>query len=800
MLIQELFQIMDLFEGYCNRDEEFNYPKFARDFPERKLDVELGGKEVWLTSHAVCRLNETKRHIPDEVIIHALQDAYKKSKLRFDKLPIWARYSNKDTDQLYITVHGWPAQIVLQNHGDRYYIRSLYRGDRQFNPENPDVKQNQTHVFSLPDKHLPSVAVQKLPDIANMHVRYSLGAWLRKNAKQHPGENYLIKIETDLINKIFAMISASDHLQSVFKNNDKIEIKTRVDNPFYKQGQVNSKKTISFHLILQKSVDPKTNEPFLSLTRMGYDMLASDVSKDAQIELGNITNITNIKTVSEPPPIRPIKPQGAADRFGSGRSTASKEDRLKYATAESVLLEYDEKKIQSLESLYTQRAKDPSAPRTQTIKQLADHVEQDLGIKSGEIVFWILHKYLKPQGANQYGINRWEDVKSRVIPNLRKFEILKNKKKIPPEQRDLNRLKSLSELEALVDQFDEQDLQSQGQQSKSVEQQMYQNRDAKLIHDDAQIKVVQPLTEKGSCYFGINTKWCTAGKEDNMFHKYAPGGPIYIVLIKKENRRYQFHWCLTVEHYLQDVDLTSPDMQEHVNNLKDHQSQFMDEQDKPINPNELADQHPVLWQVFGPIAQKNNSLILNPDPSLALQKSEVARNPELIKYIKNPSLAVQALAVAHDPAAIRYIKTPDPALDKHADVIRSRLEKEQKAARDAAKAAEEVKKKQERRDRLLRTFKKEIMQSDMSDTLDYYVGEIQAKTQNQVFDTLDQKQLNQLIQLQRLRLQDKLTQDDVYKAVQSGVINADQAKHFRKYPTAASLPGRETISGPSRRS
>ncbi len=335
-------------------------------------------------------------------------------------------------------------------------------------------------------------------------------------------------------------------------------------------------------------------------------------------------------------------------------TTTSEAHDMKIA---ELLLEYDQKKIESLAPLFSQRTKDVSMPKVTTIQALADYVEQDLNVKSGEITFWILHKYLKKLPNNQYGINRWEDVKSRVIPNLRKFEILKNKKKIPPEQRDLNRLKSLSDLEAIVDQFDEQDLQSQTQQTKSVEQQMFQNGDAKLIHDDAQVKVVQPLTEKGSCYFGINTKWCTAGKENNAFNLYAPGGPIYIVLIKKTNNRYQFHWCITVDHNIQDLGFEDVSDQDKKLMMLD-QSQFMDEQDNPINPNKLADQYPVLWKIFGPIAQKNKSLILNPSPSEQLKHEMVQLHPFQIEYIKNPSLELQQLAVQGNPKAIQYVDNP----------------------------------------------------------------------------------------------------------------------------------------------
>jgi hypothetical protein len=252
-----------------------------------------------------------------------------------------------------------------------------------------------------------------------------------------------------------------------------------------------------------------------------------------------------------------------------------------------------------------------------------------------------------------------------VIPNLRKFEILKNKKKLPPEQRDLNRLKSLSELEAIVDKFDEQDLQSQAQQTKSMEQQMYEKGHAKLIHDDAQIKVVQPLTEKGSCYFGINTKWCTAGKEHNQFSTYSRSGPLYIVLIKKENKRYQFHWAEDMSPHLENIGSNTAEWpQEVLLAMQYEASQFMNELDQPINPNEIAEQYPVLWKIFGPIAQKNHSLVLNPNLSFDLIKKVISKDPDQIRYLKNPSTVLQKYAVSLRPDAINAITNPSPEVQQ----------------------------------------------------------------------------------------------------------------------------------------
>jgi hypothetical protein len=438
---------------------------------------------------------------------------------------------------------------------------------------------------------------------------------------------------------------------------------------------------------------------------------------------------------------------------------------------QELLLEYDARKIESLAPMYAQRQKDLSAPKTTTVSQLADHVEQDLGVKSGEIVFWILHKYLKPLPGNQYGISRWEDVKSRVIPNLRKFEILKNKKKLPPEQRDLNRLKSLSELEAIVDKFDEQDLQSQTQQVKSIEQQMYQHGDAKLIHDDAQVKVVQPLTEKGSCYFGINTKWCTAAKDDNMFHQYAPGGPIYIVLIKKENRRYQFHWALDVSN-IGDID-DPPASAEDILYARDFMSQFMDEKDNPINPNQIADKYPVLWKIFGPIAQKNQSIILNPDPTPALQKSEITRNPKYIQYIRNPNPEIQLLAVSKDPNVIGLIDNPVPGLGARAKAAKAQLDKQ----RDDAERAARKKRRQEIMMAELETdiFRAQIEQS----LLNVHAYILDQKKAGEI-DSMQQRQLEMAMDVQRKSLNGTLTVDDVRTAAQAGAIEKSRADWYIK--------------------
>ena len=84
----------------------------------------------------------------------------------------------------------------------------------------------------------------------------------------------------------------------------------------------------------------------------------------------------------------------------------------------------------------------------------------------------------------------------------------------------------------------------------------------------------------------------------------------------------------------------------------------MDEKDNEINPNDLADQYPVLWEIFTPIAKKNITLLLNYNPSLDLQLTAVNQDGNAIQYIKNPSEEVQLAAVKNSVYAIQSIKNP----------------------------------------------------------------------------------------------------------------------------------------------
>ena len=226
--------------------------------------------------------------------------------------------------------------------------------------------------------------------------------------------------------------------------------------------------------------------------------------------------------------------------------------------------------------------------------------------------------------------------------------------------RDINQIKSLSALEDIIELYPEKQATSSSELQKQMELNFYKTKQADLIYNSPQIKVVVPKTKQASCFFGVNTRWCTAAKNDNMFADYNKQGPLYIILIKATNQRFQLHY---------------------------EADQFMDEKDQEMSPKliqKLGEQYPKLIEIFTPIATENWSLVFNGNtdekfllaavkknsgaiqyiaaPSEAVQLAAVQRNGHAIQYIKNPTEAVQLAAISQNGSSIQYIKNPSAAV------------------------------------------------------------------------------------------------------------------------------------------
>jgi len=293
-----------------------------------------------------------------------------------------------------------------------------------------------------------------------------------------------------------------------------------------------------------------------------------------------------------------------------------------------LLREYNEQRlIHDFGDKLVKRSDDARATPEAIIKAIA---ELD-PTANKELTFWLTMNY-----ANA-GIARWEDIASRAVPALLKFKALLRKPNLTPPLpvRDMNQIKGLSALEDITEQYEEKEAVSNSVKASAEEQKFYDDGAAELFYNDAQIKVVIPRSKAAAQFFGKGTRWCTAAKNSNRFAEYNSKGPLYIVILKGTNTKYQFHW---------------------------ESNQFMDVKDEGINPNKLARKYPILWKIFEPVAVKNQSLILNQHPSEAIQLAAVKKDGLAIKYLKNPSEAIQLAAVQQDGLAIKYLKNPSEAV------------------------------------------------------------------------------------------------------------------------------------------
>ena len=123
---------------------------------------------------------------------------------------------------------------------------------------------------------------------------------------------------------------------------------------------------------------------------------------------------------------------------------------------------------------------------------------------------------------------------------------------------DINKIKSLADLYDLVKQYIVQDTKSFEQVLNVLPKDEY-----KVLHNGEKWYIFQPLTEKASCYLGINTEWCTTwGPQSlekkhqgrsSMFANYANRGPLYI-MINKEDPSYKFQFSFESSQYMDKND------------------------------------------------------------------------------------------------------------------------------------------------------------------------------------------------------------------------------------------------------
>lgn len=113
---------------------------------------------------------------------------------------------------------------------------------------------------------------------------------------------------------------------------------------------------------------------------------------------------------------------------------------------------------------------------------------------------------------------------------------------------DNNKIKSLNDLYDAVKQFYVKDTTNLNDIITSLDEKEY-----KKVFQSERWTIFVPLTERASCYLGVNTEWCTTwGPQSlnpkhqdrtSMFARYGGEGSLYILIDNKDlNHKYQFHF------------------------------------------------------------------------------------------------------------------------------------------------------------------------------------------------------------------------------------------------------------------
>jgi len=157
--------------------------------------------------------------------------------------------------------------------------------------------------------------------------------------------------------------------------------------------------------------------------------------------------------------------------------------------------------------------------------------------------------------------------------SLNKFAEMKQAGQLPANKGDINRYRSLSDLNFAL----EGEKKQQVATLASQEQEML--KQTNVIYDGPDYRVLSLLTQQAAVYFGGDTEWCTAwGGENcrhptrgNMFNQYIKQGPVYVIFDKKTNNKWQFSFAA---------------------------EQYMDVNDRSINLIQFFQEHPKVKEVF----------------------------------------------------------------------------------------------------------------------------------------------------------------------------------------------------------
>lgn len=151
--------------------------------------------------------------------------------------------------------------------------------------------------------------------------------------------------------------------------------------------------------------------------------------------------------------------------------------------------------------------------------------------KMGKFGKWILNLYKK-------NLVKVEDL-YKVKEDLTLFVKYYNR----IEDKDINHYQDTHSLASAVEPFREAQDKGEEMATSNSDEVRKAKAGAKKVYEDGQWLVLNPTTKEAAIYYGKNTRWCTAAtSSNNMFDQYNDEGPLYIIIDKAKNVKYQFHF------------------------------------------------------------------------------------------------------------------------------------------------------------------------------------------------------------------------------------------------------------------
>jgi hypothetical protein len=243
---------------------------------------------------------------------------------------------------------------------------------------------------------------------------------------------------------------------------------------------------------------------------------------------------------------------------------------------DDIWVKYKDDLLNRLKNDYTVDQKELDLSLDSVLKEFISADPTSLKGKPGKYVEWVIQSYI---GG---GIELFEDLRTKVNPALKMWLHLKAigviKKSENPfddyttimnicgvkyQGCDMIRQKKMRKLPGLDKVFEPFKNEIKSKNDKDFEK--VSKDDYETILQTDNILVISPKTKKGSCKYGANTKWCTAGRDSEWFDYYNKLGDLYIILPKKVgSERFQ-------------VQLTT--------------NRCRDSWDKPVKLSKIIDQH-----------------------------------------------------------------------------------------------------------------------------------------------------------------------------------------------------------------